>query len=728
ALRLEPGARQDLPVAFTPRRDGPVAARLLIHSSDLAPPVVALPVSGAGLAPELALSPLPEVGLDFGPVEVGQNRVERLTVLNRGRADLHVRLLEVTGGGFSMAAADSLPAIPPGSRSAVSVTFAPRYEGAVQGAALLSSDDPDRPEVSVPLQGLARISPARVEVISPATIAFGSVPIGKTAHQQLLLWNRGGSPFTAGLRLTGGQGEFELAAEAMLLQPGQSGKVELAFSPKEVGGRAAALQVATEGGVAEYRLEGTGKYLQLSPAVWDFGRVPVGESGSAVIELANTGNADFTVSRISTSNDDYAVHTQVSADSEYLLPANSRRSLPVTVTFAPAARGLSTGALRAEGFWEEGTETFDVLLNGTGVAAEVELHPSGSIDFGYVVLGQTQVSTLVATNTGDTALRVETNPLTREARVEPAAFSLDPGESTQLQVYFTPAALGERFGQILLVSNDVRDKAQPIKIVGKGALESIDLTRITRVQVSRKSVTAPLAVSWNNNPAVLHDGTKIDLVFDLPDSLRQALVGRRISIEWVQLDENYDPKGGSTQSEVQIYGDTEGSVLAETLNLRLKESDVRRVRLRVTTRSYPDAPPQTISQVFEAGGWKWEFEAKPLVSFLTVRPGRTYTDGTGQRVQGKAERLIGLPGLAFVGWHNSEGPSISGLHLTAIGNVLEALSTENAIAVSLGLAVSLYKDRFLIGFGYDIYDSRPRAKRQGTEDYIFTFKYSGLFR
>ncbi|MFH1567765.1 MAG: choice-of-anchor D domain-containing protein, partial [Gemmatimonadota bacterium] len=47
ALRLEPGARQDLPVAFTPRRDGPVAARLLIHSSDLAPPVVALPVSGA---------------------------------------------------------------------------------------------------------------------------------------------------------------------------------------------------------------------------------------------------------------------------------------------------------------------------------------------------------------------------------------------------------------------------------------------------------------------------------------------------------------------------------------------------------------------------------------------------------------------------------------------------------------------------------------------------------
>ena len=40
------------------------------------------------------------------------------------------------------------------------------------------------------------------------------------------------------------------------------------------------------------------------------------------------------------------------------------------------------------------------------------------------------------------------------------------------------------------------------------------------------------------------------------------------------------------------------------------------------------------------------------------------------------------------------------VHLTAIGNILEALSTDNAIAVSLGLAVSLYKNRFLFGFGW----------------------------
>jgi hypothetical protein len=120
--------------------------------------------------------------------------------------------------------------------------------------------------------------------------------------------------------------------------------------------------------------------------------------------------------------------------------------------------------------------------------------------------------------------------------------------------------------------------------------------------------------------------------------------------------------------------------------------------------------------------------AKPwwAVVSITIRPGRDWIDD-GEQVEGETERLIGLPGIAFLGWHNAEHPALSGVHLIAIGNVLEALSTGNSIAVSMGIAVSLYRDRFLFGLGYDIYDSRPRAKRKGSQDYIMTFKYSGLF-
>ena len=121
-------------------------------------------------------------------------------------------------------------------------------------------------------------------------------------------------------------------------------------------------------------------------------------------------------------------------------------------------------------------------------------------------------------------------------------------------------------------------------------------------------------------------------------------------------------------------------------------------------------------------------KTKPLISFLTIRPGRDYTATDGTVIKGKTERLIGLPGLAFAGWHNVDNPSISGVHFTAIGNVLEALSTENSLAISMGLAVSFYKDQFLFGFGWDVYDNRSKAKRKGSQDYIMTFKYSGLFK
>lgn len=734
SLRTEPfpslpsQATVDVAVEFSPQADGVQSAHLRLFSPDVSGGSVDVPLSGEGLAPRFEVSPLADIGFDFDTVELGTSERRTLSMLNRGRADLQVET-QVIGESFTVSG-DSVVVIEPGGRHDVSLVFKPRYEGPVAARLLLQSNDPSMPSVELPLKGRAQVTPPKIEVLNSSPIQFGSVPVGRPSREQLLLWNRGGSPFTARLELDqsiGGDGEFTLQTSAVLLQPGESGKVELTFQPKEIGDREAVLWLETEEGRQRFQLLGTGKFLALTPSAYDFGRVPVGEAASGLIELVNIGNSDFTISRIRSTSEDFTLYTQVSPDSKFLLPANSLRPLPVNVTYEPTGRGLSSATLRLEGFWEEGTETLEVLLNGTGVAAEIELHPAGAVDFGFVVLGDSTMRTIVATNSGDTALRVEANTLTREARVEPSHFALDPGQSTTLRVWFAPKALGERFGQILLVSNDVRDRAQPIKIKGQGALENIDLAQITSIQASRKDVARHLRVPWNNTPLVVRDGTKIDLRFLLPDSLRQALIGRRIDIEWTELDENYDPKGGAKQTTVQVYEDATDSVLAEDFNLRLKEQATKRVRLKVTTHSYPGSPPQSVSQVIEAGGWKFEFEAKPLVSFLTIRPGRDWTDKDGNLVKGKTERLIGLPGIAFLGWHNSEHPAVSGVHLTAIGNVLEALSTDNSIAVSLGIAVSMYKDRFLFGFGWDIYDSRPTAKRKGSQDYIMTFKYSGLF-
>ena len=723
---LPSGGDISLAIDFAPARGGAFSTQIVVTSPDLE--ALSLPVIGRALAPRVAISPLPAVGVDFATVELGQPASQRITVLNQGNAELRVQTAEVEGIAYALSNLTLPTAIAPGAQRAFDIIFAPQNEGDKIGTLQLSTNDPEMPEVELPLQGHGQISPPRVEIVNGTGIDFGSVPIGKTARGHLLLWNRGGSPFAVRIELIDAGLEFNLKQSSVLLQPGTSTKVALDFSPVDIGPRQARLDVETEAGRQTLSLAGVGQFLRLSPATVDFGQIAVGENSSKIIEIANIGNADLSIHQIRSTSDDFILYTQIDPKNKFLLPANSLRTLPLHVAFNPSARGTISGNLRLDGFWEEGMETLDILLNGHGVAAEIELHPKGAVDFGYVVLGKRAEQTLVATNSGDTVLQVESHPQDKETSVEPTNFALMPGESTRLKVYFQPETLGERLGRVLLVSNDVTDRARPLEYKGHGALENVDLTRITQVLVSRGEVSSDLAVSWNNTPIVLKDGTKIDVAFQIPDSLRRALIGREITVEWTKLDANYDPKGSTQQQKVEIYESSGGRVLAEDLNLRLIEKENRHVRLKITTRAYPGAPPQSISQVLEAGGWKWEFEAKPLLSFLTIRPGRDYTDADGNTVRGKTERLIGLPGIAFAGWHNIDNPSVSGIHLTAIGNVLEALSTENSLAISMGLAVSFYKDQFLFGFGWDVYDSRPAPRRKGSQDYIMTFKYSGLFK
>ena len=678
--------------------------------------------------PQAAFSPLPQVGLDFGSVEVGQRLTRRVTVLNQGQAELYVENVAIEGAAFVLGVGDSSVTIAPEGRFDLSAAFVPQSEGDRSGVLRLATSDPQAAEVAIPLAGRGQISPPRIELIN-GDIDFGSVPIGGTVRGHLLLWNRGGQPGVVEVAVAADEGvEFGLEQHSVLVQPKASAQVALSFSPKEAGPRQAILHVEAGAERQTVRLQGVGQFFALSPATIDFGRVAVGESSSRVVEIANVGNADFEIHQLRSTSSEFTVHTSIDADSKFLLPAHSQRTLPLHVAFDPSARGAISGTLRLDGLGAHEMMALDILLKGNGVAAEIEVNPAGVVDFGYAVLGEQAERTFVATNVGDTVLQVEAHSQSEEAHVTPAQFALAPGESVRLTLFFTTDALGDRRGRVLLVSNDVKDRARPLEYKGHGVLADIDLEKIVEVLVSRGEQTQPLAVGWNNVPVVQKDGTKVDVAFAIPDSLRRALIGRELVVEWTRLDENYAPKGSPQKRKVAIYESSGERVLAEDLNLQLSEEDNRRVRLKITTHSYPGAPPQSVSQFLEAGGWKWEFEAKPLVSFLTIRPGRDYKDAAGNPVRGETERLIGLPGLAFAGWHNVDNPLISGIHFTAIGNVLEALSTGNSLAISLGVAISFYKDQFLFGFGWDIYDSRPQAKKKGSQDYIMTFKYSGLFK
>ena len=84
-------------VDFGPKRGGSFRNRLIVRSADLVPSRREVVLTGQGLAPLAAISPLPEVGLRFAGLEIGQKSALPLTLINQGSGRLLVEEVEISG-------------------------------------------------------------------------------------------------------------------------------------------------------------------------------------------------------------------------------------------------------------------------------------------------------------------------------------------------------------------------------------------------------------------------------------------------------------------------------------------------------------------------------------------------------------------------------------------------------------------------------------------------------
>ena len=296
-----PGGETQIDVTFSPLRAGLAATEFVVAAPDFGN--WSIPLRGRGLVPQAAFSPLPQVGLDFGSVEVGQRRTRRVTVLNQGQAELHIENAAIEGAAFVLGVVDSSATIAPQGRLDLSAAFVPQSEGDRSGVLRLSTSDPQAVEVAIPLAGRGQISPPHIEIIN-GDMDFGRVPIGRTVRGHLLLWNRGGQPGVVEVAVADEGIEFGLEQHSVLVQPKAGAQVALSFSPKEAGPRQAILHVDAGAERRTVRLQGVGQFFALSPVTVDFGRVAVGESSSRVIEIANVGNADFEINQLRLTSSD----------------------------------------------------------------------------------------------------------------------------------------------------------------------------------------------------------------------------------------------------------------------------------------------------------------------------------------------------------------------------------------------------------------------------------------
>ncbi|MCC7386486.1 MAG: choice-of-anchor D domain-containing protein [Deltaproteobacteria bacterium] len=241
-LNLDPGAAQTVDVRYRPVDAAADSDRVRVASTGLSAPGFVEVVGNADLAPAPVIEVTPAT-LDFGSVEVGMSRPLIVRIVNIGTADLIITRVEVSPAGAPYTLTNQpMPSevfAPRDSRD-VTVTYAPPAVGPTAAASVvISSSDPARPTVTVPLTGEGTTGAVPIIFVSPNPLDFGRVPRGVPASRSVLVRNDGSAPLVLGqVRLTNDAGgRFRLPAPPAAgtqLNPAQTLNFNLEYSDNGV--------------------------------------------------------------------------------------------------------------------------------------------------------------------------------------------------------------------------------------------------------------------------------------------------------------------------------------------------------------------------------------------------------------------------------------------------------------------------------------------------------------
>jgi hypothetical protein len=160
------------------------------------------------LEPRIAVAP---AILDFGDVPSPVEASDVVFVTNNGRAPLELQVDLEGAGAFSYDLDENEVLI--GETLAIPVHFRPPTFLEYDGELVFMSNDPESPEVRVPLMGRGIAAPLPDIQISPLTLDFGEVAQGASGTQFLLLRNDGDAALTLGSVVQAGSGAFALQTD-----------------------------------------------------------------------------------------------------------------------------------------------------------------------------------------------------------------------------------------------------------------------------------------------------------------------------------------------------------------------------------------------------------------------------------------------------------------------------------------------------------------------------------
>ena len=287
---------------------------------------------------------------------------------------------------------------------------------------------------------------------SPASLTFGGVIVGQSETQLVTLTNNGTTSVTiSSVSASGSVYTVSGLQLPVVVSGGQSVDLNVTFKPNADGWFGGNILISSNASNSSLRLyvQGGGAKSQsvsASPSSLSFGSVSVGQTVTLPIVFTNTRKWQVGLTSLQSSGSGYSV-----TGPSMPLKLGGGQSVTLNVTFNPQWMGQVGGSVYVGGV------SVSIPLNGTGTTSAVgNLTGSPSaLTFGNVDVGNPSTQPFTITASGGAVTISSATSSNSQFTISGISLplTLNPSQSAQVYVTFSPAKSGATAGTVTLISN-----------------------------------------------------------------------------------------------------------------------------------------------------------------------------------------------------------------------------------------------------------------------------------
>jgi hypothetical protein len=533
------GASCSVNVFFTPTATGPLSGTLTVVDG-VGTQIVTM--QGQGVSKGLAVSPSFAIFGDQEAETTGQ--AQTLIVTNTGTAALTLNPIAASN---NFNATNQCPVILPAAAScAISVSFSPTAIGMLAGS-LVVSDATGLVSTLATLSGQGTLPGLAT---SPATLSFGSLPVGTASQgQTVTVTNSGSAPLLIGT--VSGTGDFAETdtCSSQTIAPGSNCVISVVMTPTTIGTRTGTIQFNDNAdGAHQIALSGVGQQTGVSvfPTSLAFGSLPFvsnaltsSATGTSLrVTISNTGNTALQLGGFSTQGD----FTESDSCGSAIAVGGT---CTLTVQFVPTALGHRTGTLTITDNAGGGTQS--VSLQGDGSPAGLTLSPP-VLNFGVQTRGGTS-AVQTATLTNSTGQSIDNLAIVASGEFgesDNCGTTLANGANCTLNITVTPQTTGAITGTISISS---AGSAPAIAQVARVRADGASSSAISNPGFNVGVVAVLASTIGNGNAAAAQ------LTFDTAPTSSLTAGGNAGSSITVQEDDiNWNPVNAADVINITVTG------------------------------------------------------------------------------------------------------------------------------------------------------------------------------